>query len=109
MTHDINPVGLAAGVVIGWHLRELTNLEAKLSEDVRHFKKVKAFSELDVSWEALERWAAFPSARLLCSVGCDEVKYEVDEHITENAVVAVDHRRGRSDDPEGIMQVPVLQ
>jgi hypothetical protein len=30
MTHDINAVGLAAGVVIGWHLRELTNLEAKL-------------------------------------------------------------------------------
>ena len=30
MTHDINAVGLAASVVIGWHLRELTNLEAKL-------------------------------------------------------------------------------
>ena len=39
MTHDINAVGLAAGVVIGWQLRELSNLEAKLCEDVRHFKK----------------------------------------------------------------------
>jgi hypothetical protein len=29
--------------------------------------------------------------------------------MTENAVVAVDHRRGRSDDPERIMRVPVLQ
>ena len=43
MTHDINAVGLAAGVVIGWHLRELTNLEAKLCEDVRHFKKATPY------------------------------------------------------------------
>ena len=41
--HDISDVGVAAGVVIGWHLRDLTNLEAKLSEDVRRFKKAKPF------------------------------------------------------------------
>jgi triphosphatase len=41
--HDINDVCLAAGVVIGWHLRELTNLEAKLCEDVRRFRKAKPF------------------------------------------------------------------
>jgi len=34
---------VAAGVVIGWHLRDLTKLEAKLSEDVRRFKKAKPF------------------------------------------------------------------
>ena len=38
MMHGINAVGLAAGVVIGWQLRELTNLDAKLCEDVRHFQ-----------------------------------------------------------------------
>ena len=43
MTHDIKAVGLTAGVVIGWHLCELTNLEAKLCEDVRHFKKAKPY------------------------------------------------------------------
>jgi CHAD domain-containing protein len=41
--HDIDDVGLAAGVVIGWHLRELRMLEAKLCEDVRRFKKAKPF------------------------------------------------------------------
>ena len=41
--HDINDVGLAAGAVIGWHLHKLTNLEAKLCEDVRRFKKAKPF------------------------------------------------------------------
>jgi CHAD domain-containing protein len=41
--HDINYVSLAAGVVIGWHLRELTNLEAKLCEDVRRFRKARPF------------------------------------------------------------------
>jgi triphosphatase len=40
---DVNGGGLAAGVVIGWHLRELTNLEAKLCEDVRRFRKAKPF------------------------------------------------------------------
>jgi len=33
----------AAGVVIGWHLRDLINLEARLCEDVRRFKKAKLF------------------------------------------------------------------
>jgi triphosphatase len=41
--HDISDVGVAAGVVIGWHLRDLTKLEAKLCEDVRRFKKAKPF------------------------------------------------------------------
>jgi inorganic triphosphatase YgiF len=41
--HDISDVGVAAGVVIGWHLRDLTNLEARLCEDVRRFKKAKPF------------------------------------------------------------------
>ena len=41
--HDINEVGHAAGVVIGWHLRELTNVETKLNEDVRRFRKTKPF------------------------------------------------------------------
>ena len=40
---DINDGSLAAGVVIGWHLRELTNLEAKLRQDVRRFRKAKPF------------------------------------------------------------------
>jgi len=30
-------------LVIGWHLRELTNVEAKLCEDVRRFRKAKPF------------------------------------------------------------------
>jgi len=38
-----NDIGPAAGVVIGWHLRELTNAEAKLCEDVRRFRKTKPF------------------------------------------------------------------
>lgn len=41
--HDIDDVGLAAGVVIGWHLRELRKLEAKLCKDVGRFKKAKPF------------------------------------------------------------------
>jgi triphosphatase len=41
--HDIDDIGLAAGVILGWHLRELTNLEAKLRKDVRRFKKTKPF------------------------------------------------------------------
>jgi len=41
--HDINDVGLAAGVVIGWHLRELTNVEAKLCGEMRRFRKTKPF------------------------------------------------------------------
>ncbi|MGA8758630.1 MAG: CHAD domain-containing protein [Stellaceae bacterium] len=41
--HDINDVSLAAGVVVGWHLHELTNLEAKLHKDVRRFRKAKPF------------------------------------------------------------------
>jgi len=41
--HDINEVGHAAGVVLGWHLRELTNVETKLNEDVRRFRKTKPF------------------------------------------------------------------
>jgi CHAD domain-containing protein len=41
--HEVTDVGLAAGVVIGWHLRELTNVEAKLCEDVRRFRKAKPF------------------------------------------------------------------
>src|SRR5262249_10142134 len=39
--HNINDVGHAAGVVIGWHLRELTDIEAKLCEDVRRFRKAR--------------------------------------------------------------------
>jgi triphosphatase len=38
-----NNVGLAAGVVIGWHLRELTNLEEELCRDVRRFRKAEPF------------------------------------------------------------------
>jgi len=30
-------------VVLGWHLRELTNVETKLNEDVRRFRKTKPF------------------------------------------------------------------
>ena len=41
--HDIYAVGLAAGVIIGWHLRELPNLEAKLRGEVRRFKQAKPF------------------------------------------------------------------
>jgi len=41
--HDINDVGLAGGVVIGWHLRDLLNLEARLRADVRRFKKAEPF------------------------------------------------------------------
>jgi inorganic triphosphatase YgiF len=41
--HDISDMGVAAGVVLGWHLRGLRNLEAKLCEDVRRFKKAKPF------------------------------------------------------------------
>jgi triphosphatase len=41
--HEVTDVGLAAGVVIGWHLRELANVEAKLCEDVRRFRKAKPF------------------------------------------------------------------
>jgi triphosphatase len=41
--HDVNDVSLAAGVVIGWHLCGLTDLEAKLCEDVRRLKKAKPF------------------------------------------------------------------
>ena len=41
--YEVTDVGLAAGVVIGWHLRELTNVEAKLCEDVRRFRKAKPF------------------------------------------------------------------
>jgi len=41
--HDINDVGLAGGVVIGWHLRDLSNLEARLRADVRRFKKAEPF------------------------------------------------------------------
>jgi triphosphatase len=40
---DNNEVGLAAGVVIGWHLRELTNLEEELCRDVRRFRKAEPF------------------------------------------------------------------
>jgi triphosphatase len=41
--HDINDIDLAAGMVIGWHLCGLTNLEAKLCRDVRRFRKAKPF------------------------------------------------------------------
>jgi inorganic triphosphatase YgiF len=40
---DINEVGLAAGVVVGWHMRELANLEEKLCRDVRRFRKAEPF------------------------------------------------------------------
>jgi triphosphatase len=41
--HNSSDMGVAAGVVLGWHVRELRNLEAKLCEDVRRFKKAKPF------------------------------------------------------------------
>lgn len=41
--HNINDVGHAAGIVIGWYLRELADMEAKLCEDVRQFRKAKPF------------------------------------------------------------------
>jgi CHAD domain-containing protein len=59
--HDINDVGLAAGMVIGWHLRELTNLEAKLCEDVRRFRKAKPF------WQPVTFIAAASTAEWLYS------------------------------------------
>ena len=59
--HDINDVGLAAGVVIGWHLRELTNLEEKLCEDVRRFRKAKPF------WRPMNFIAAASTAEWLHS------------------------------------------
>jgi CHAD domain-containing protein len=53
--HD-NEVGYAAGVVIGWHLRELTNVETKLYEDVRRFRKTKPF------WRPIILATAAPTA-----------------------------------------------
>jgi triphosphatase len=41
--HEINDVVLAAGMVIGWHLREVTNLAARLCGEVRRFRKAKPF------------------------------------------------------------------
>src|SRR5262249_58125754 len=41
--HNINDVGQAAGIVIGWYLRELADMEAKLCKDVRRFRKAKPF------------------------------------------------------------------
>jgi CHAD domain-containing protein len=41
--NDSNNVSLSAGVVIGWHLRELIDLEAKLYRDVHRFRKAKPF------------------------------------------------------------------
>jgi triphosphatase len=54
--HDLDDVGLAAGVIIGWHLRELPNLEAKLREEVRHFKRAKPF------WRSMNLTATTPTA-----------------------------------------------
>jgi CHAD domain-containing protein len=45
-------VSQAAGMVIGWYLRELTDSEARLREDVRRFRKAKPF------WRAGQQAAA---------------------------------------------------
>ena len=54
--HEINDVGLAAGMVIGWHLREVTNSEARLGEEVRRFRKAKPF------WQPMTLAAATSTA-----------------------------------------------
>jgi hypothetical protein len=48
-------------VVIGWHLRELTNLEEKLCEEVRRFRKAKPF------WRPMTFIAAASTAEWLHS------------------------------------------
>jgi triphosphatase len=40
---DAAALGLQAGLVIGWHRRELTHSEARLRRDVRRFRKAKPF------------------------------------------------------------------
>jgi triphosphatase len=40
---DANALSQQAGLVIGWHLRELTHTEARLRRDVRRFRNAKPF------------------------------------------------------------------
>lgn len=41
--HNGDSIGQVAGVIIGWHLRDLIDREVKLRKDVRRFRKVKPF------------------------------------------------------------------